>query len=59
MYYLFNPVYVYIKYFRTIVLEGQIPSAEYHLLCMFYAVLMFGIGAWMYKRNNQRFLYYV
>lgn len=59
MYYLLNPVYVYIKYFRTIVLEGQIPSVEYHLLCMFYAVLMFGIGAWMYRHYNQRFLYYV
>ena len=59
IYYLFNPVYVYIKYFRMIILEDRIPSVEYHLLCIFYALLMFGIGAWMYRHYNQRFLYYV
>ena len=57
--FLLNPVYVYIKYFRTIVIDGNIPSLAYHGLCFFYAALFFGLGAFMYKKFNTRFLYYV
>lgn len=54
-----NPVFVYITYFRTIVINGTMPSIWLHLLCAFYAILMLGIGSWMYKKYNHRFLYYV
>ena len=54
-----NPVYCYIKYFRIIVLDGDIPSLPYHLLCLFYAVVMVLIGGWIYKKNNHKFLYYM
>ena len=57
--FLLNPVYCYIKYFRLITLEGVTPSLEYHLLCAFYALVMFGIGAWFYKKFNHKFLYYM
>ncbi len=57
--FMFNPVYVYIKYFRTVVLEGKIPSFEYHMLCIFYALLAVGIGGWIYKKYNHKFLYFV
>lgn len=59
MMFFLNPVYVYIKYFRTIVLDGQLPSIELHLLGAFYAILAMLLGAWMYKKNNYKFLYYV
>ena len=42
-----NPLYVFITYFRTIVLQ------------LAYASIAFGIGAWMYKHYNTEFLYYV
>lgn len=54
-----NPVYVYIKYFRTVVLDGQVPSFELHLLGAFYAVMAILVGAWIYKKFNYKFLYYV
>ena len=57
--FLLNPVYCYIKYFRIITLENSIPSLNYHLLCLFYAVVMFLIGAWCYKKYNHQFLYYM
>lgn len=57
--FLFNPVYVYIKYFREIVLHAEIPSWEFHMLCIFYALLALGIGGYIYKKNNHRFLFYV
>ena len=57
--FLLNPVYCYIKYFRVIVLDGSLPSIPFHLLCAGYALLMLGIGALIYKKNNHKFLYYV
>ena len=57
--FLLNPVYVYIRYFRMIVLDGMIPSLPYHLLALGYALLAFGIGALIYKKKNHQFLYYV
>lgn len=54
-----NPVYVYIRYFRSIVIDGMIPSAEYHLLSIFYATAAMTVGMIIYKRYNHRFLYYV
>ena len=54
-----NPVYCYIKYFRCIVLDGEIPSLQYHLLCLFYAVVMVVIGGYIYKKYNHKFLYYM
>ena len=61
---LLNPVYVYIKYFRlvTIGVGGDVPmlpSIQYHLLCLVYALVAFGIGALIYKKYNHKFLYYV
>lgn len=54
-----NPIYAYISYFRKIVIYNQIPSLRLHLLCAFYALLMLGVGAWIYKKYNYKFLYYV
>ncbi len=54
-----NPVYVYIKYFRIIMIDGTIPSLAYHGLCALYALFFFGIGCIMYKKLNHEFLYYV
>lgn len=57
--FLLNPVYCYIKYFRLITIEQSIPSLAYHGLCALYALVAFGIGALVYKKNNHKFLYYV
>lgn len=55
----FNPIYVFIYYFRSVVLDGTVPSAFIHLLAVGYSAIAFGIGAWIYKRYNHEFLYYV
>lgn len=57
--FLANPIYVYITYFRTVVLEGAVPSLELHVLAIGYALIAFGIGALIYKKCNHKFLYYV
>lgn len=57
--FLLNPVYVYIRYFRKIVLEGDIPSVWLHLAAAGYALAAFCAGCWIYKKKNHSFLYYV
>lgn len=56
--FLLNPVYVIIKYIRMIVIDGIIPSPQYHLLCLLYAVMFACLGAFFYKRYNRKFVYY-
>ncbi|MBQ3802892.1 MAG: ABC transporter permease [Oscillospiraceae bacterium] len=57
--FLLNPVYLFIRYFRKIVIEATIPSLQFHLLMAMNVLLALGIGGWMYKKYNHRFLYYV
>ena len=54
-----NPIYVYIKMFRSLVLNAEMPSLPVILVGIFYALASIGIGALMYKRCNHKFLYYV
>lgn len=57
--FLLNPVYLFIRYFRKIVIDATIPTAWFHLLMLADVVIVLGIGCWMYKKYNHRFLYYV
>ena len=56
--FLLNPVYVNIKFWRLVVLDGIVPSPMYHLLLAGYAILFLAIGAFFYKKFNHRFVYY-
>ena len=58
-FFMLNPIFVYIDYFRIIVLDGQIPSLLHHALAGGYAIIAFLIGAVIYKKKNHKFLYYV
>ena len=57
--FLVNPVYLFIRYFRKIVIDAAIPSVWFHLLMLADAVLVLALGCLMYKKYNTRFLYYV
>ena len=57
--FLLNPLYLYIRYIRKIVLENEIPTIYFHLLAAGFAAAALAIGAYMYKRYNHEFLYYV
>ena len=57
--FLLNPVYLHIRYFRKIVTDGEIPTIWFHLLMLAYVAVVLGLGCWMYKKYNTRFLYYV
>ena len=57
--FLLNPVYLFIRYFRKIVIEATIPSLWFHLLMLADVVIVVGLGCFMYKKYNTKFLYYV
>lgn len=57
--FLLNPVYLFIRYFRKIVMDAAIPTVWFHLLMAADVVIAIGVGCWMYKKYNTKFLYYV
>ena len=57
--FLLNPIYLHIRYFRKIVMDSTIPSVWFHLLLLADVAIVLGIGCWMYKKYNTKFLYYV
>jgi len=57
--FLLNPVYLFIRYFRKIVIEATIPTMYFHLLMLADVVIVLTLGCWMYKKFNTKFLYYV
>jgi len=57
--FLLNPVYAHIHYFRLVVLDGIIPSWHIHAICALYAIAALAVGAFIYKRYNYRFIYYM
>ncbi|MFR8916723.1 MAG: ABC transporter permease [Oscillospiraceae bacterium] len=57
--FLVNPVYLFIRYFRKIVIEATIPTLWFHLLMLADVLLVLMIGCWMYKKYNHKFLYYI
>lgn len=57
--FLLNPIYLFIRYFRKIVIEATIPTVWFHLLMLADVLIVLVIGCVMYKKNNTKFLYYV
>ena len=57
--FLLNPLYLFIRYFRKIVLDGAIPAFGFHLLMAFDTLTVLALGIWIYRKNDTEFLYYV
>jgi len=53
-----NPVYCYITYFRTIVIDGVLPGYKLNAACALYAVIMLLTGMAIFKKNNHKFVFY-
>ena len=58
--FLLNPMYLFIRYFRKIVIEATIPSVWFHLLMLADVAIVLGLGLpGSIKRTITKFLYYV
>lgn len=55
----FNPLYQFLTAARTIVLNGQCPTAMNLVLCGVYALIAIVIGTLVFKKNQDKFIYYI
>lgn len=58
-FFLINPIYQIILYFRTIIIDGGIPDIGLHFVMGAYSILFILLGCFFYKKYNHEFLYYV
>ena len=56
--FLANPIYQYIQYVRSVVINGVIPGFTTHLICLGFALVAFVIGYIVHKKTEQKFIYY-
>ena len=56
---LFNPMFHYVTYFRSIVMSGTIPDVGENLICLGMAAVTFVIGFIVFKASETKFILYV
>ena len=54
-----NPVYLFISYFRSAVIDGKVPSLSIHALISAFSSLFILIGYAVYRKCDEKFAYYV
>lgn len=56
---LFNPMYHYVSFSRSLVIYGQFPSMKENLVCFLMGVIMLLIGIRVFYKRQDRFVLYV
>ena len=57
--FLLNPIYLFIRYFRKIVIDSVIPSPGFHILMAVDTLAVLLLGIWIYRKYDTEFLYYI
>lgn len=55
----YNPLYHFVTMLREIILYGQIPTLQSHVICVAYAILSISVGTLIFKENQGKLLLYV
>ena len=55
----FNPLYQFINFARTIILYGNCPTIGQFAGCFVSASVVFLLGVFVFKKNQDKFIYYV
>lgn len=58
-YYKLNPMYQYVTFFRTLVLDAEMPSGEQFGFCIGYAVVFLALGLFVFRKLKRNFVLYV
>jgi ABC-2 type transport system permease protein len=53
-----NPIYMFIRYFRLIVLHGTLPGWHLGAECLLVSIVSFLVGILVFKKNQDRFVLY-
>lgn len=55
----FNPLYYYINFVRSCIINGVSPEPTTYFICIMSSLVMFGIGAWVFRKNQDKFIFYL
>ncbi len=58
-YLMINPVYDFILYTRTVIIDGMLPGMELHLILLGYTLAVTLIGLLVYNCNKKKFIFYL
>ncbi len=53
-----NPLFIFIDFLRKIALEGVMPGLESYIMCMIFGIGTFVIGAYIFVKNQDKFIFY-
>ena len=54
-----NPLYHFIDFLRTCIISGISPEPRAYAVCAFCAVFMFAVGAFVFKKSQDKFVLYL
>lgn len=54
-----NPLYYYVSAFRTLIMEGKLPSLQICTVGVAFAVIIFLMGVFVFKKNKRKFILYI
>ena len=54
-----NPLYYYVTFVRTCIIDGVSPEPVMYAQCLLYAIAALVIGAWVFKKNQDKFVLYL
>lgn len=54
-----NPMYHYVSYMRSIILDNTIPSISTHITCSLIAIVTLLVGALFFKKSQSKFVGYM
>ncbi|MCI6850788.1 MAG: ABC transporter permease [Clostridiales bacterium] len=57
--YRLNPMYRYITFARTCIIDGVAPSPAMFFFCLVYGLLFFFLGLYVFKRHQDKFVLYL
>ena len=57
--YSLNPMYQYVTFFRTLVLQAAVPTAAQFAWCFGYAIVFLLIGFLVFKKLKKNFILYI
>lgn len=55
----FNPMYHYITYIRTIIIDRAFPSIDQFVCCLCWSVAMFALGMAVFHKTEDKFIFYI
>ena len=52
-----NPMYQFIYFVRSILIDGVSPAPEHYLYCLLLSIVPFAIGFYFFKKNEDKFIF--